>query len=256
MGVKKLKLRDKLLLTLALFGDLGEELRDPGGAVSASYKNLYGFVPKNYKRTNYRMLVQRMTTAHQIEKTIKNGEVYIVLKNRKGVINNFFPFTRLQENWDNKLRIVIFDIGEVNRKRRDLLRKKLIELGFGMWQKSVWITPLGIEDDFREFLETQALKNFVFIFTIDSKEIGNVKAFAEQVWKISRSNEAYSNWIEEVKNVKKGTEEFYDLQERFWKILIRDPGLPHVFLPSFWKGKEAMGFFKKFYITKTIDKYT
>lgn len=248
MGLKKLKLRDKLLLTLALFGDYAEETTDPAGIMSASYKNLYGFVPKRYKRTNYRMLVHRMVKTYQIGKVIKEGEVYLVLKNRKGVISNFFPFARLQENWDNKLRIVIFDIGEVNRKSRDSLRKKLLELGFGMWQKSVWTTPLGIEDDFKEFLQVHNLTDFVFIFSVDFKEIGNLKAFADQVWKISELNNDYSNWIEQVKNSKKGTEEFYNLQERFWKILMRDPWLPQAFLPHLWKGKEATQLFKRIFV--------
>jgi DNA-binding transcriptional regulator PaaX len=50
------------------------------------------------------------------------------------------------KKWDEKWRVLIFDIREARRKTRDLLRRQLISLGFKQLQRSVWITPYECED--------------------------------------------------------------------------------------------------------------
>lgn len=65
--------------------------------------------------------------------------------------------------WDNKWRILIFDIPEITRIKREALRGKLKELGFSMLQKSVWVHPypcnkeLEILRDFFGFKEVDYL---------------------------------------------------------------------------------------------------
>jgi len=41
--------------------------------------------------------------------------------------------------WDGKWRVLIFDIAHEKRSYREALRGKLKELGFFLWQKSVWV---------------------------------------------------------------------------------------------------------------------
>lgn len=53
---------------------------------------------------------------------------------------------RNKNKWDGKWRIVIFDIWEKSRKKRDFLRRELIEFGFVRLQNSVWVTPYECED--------------------------------------------------------------------------------------------------------------
>lgn len=48
--------------------------------------------------------------------------------------------------WDKRWRIVIFDIPEDRRKARDLLRDRLIAIGFVRLQASVWVYPHDCED--------------------------------------------------------------------------------------------------------------
>ena len=53
---------------------------------------------------------------------------------------------RLENKWDGRWRIVIFDIWEKSRKKRDFLRNELAEFGFIKLQNSVWITPYECEE--------------------------------------------------------------------------------------------------------------
>lgn len=53
-----------------------------------------------------------------------------------------------KRRWDHKWRIVIFDIPEKLRGRRDFLRKELREFDFHQLQKSVWVSPYPILAEF------------------------------------------------------------------------------------------------------------
>ena len=50
--------------------------------------------------------------------------------------------------WDGRWRILIFDIPEKMRGKRDFLRKELRDFGFYPLQKSVWAYPYALPSDF------------------------------------------------------------------------------------------------------------
>lgn len=52
-----------------------------------------------------------------------------------------------QEKWDGSWRVIVFDVPEKKRVARDLLRKKLKEMKFYKWQKSVFLTPWECKDE-------------------------------------------------------------------------------------------------------------
>ncbi len=49
------------------------------------------------------------------------------------------------EKWDKKWRVVIFDIKEKERVKRDYFRNVLRQVGFFRLQQSVWVFPYHIE---------------------------------------------------------------------------------------------------------------
>jgi len=51
------------------------------------------------------------------------------------------------KKWDGKWRIVIFDIAQLQKIKRDAFRGKLRELGFFPLQKSIWIHPFKCADE-------------------------------------------------------------------------------------------------------------
>lgn len=58
------------------------------------------------------------------------------------------------KKWDNKWRILIFDINERERIKREALRGKIKELGLFKLQKSIWIHPYDFS------FEVEELKKF------------------------------------------------------------------------------------------------
>jgi len=51
-----------------------------------------------------------------------------------------------KKKWDGKWRVVIFDIKEVKRGRRDQVRKSIVRFGFLKLQNSVWVYPYDCEE--------------------------------------------------------------------------------------------------------------
>ncbi len=72
---------------------------------------------------------------------------------------------------DGIWKIVIFDIPESDRYVRNVLRRKLQDLGFKKWQNSIWISPYELDKDLENELSVLAKKHFVrLIKTTDINE--------------------------------------------------------------------------------------
>lgn len=58
-----------------------------------------------------------------------------------------------RQQWDGKWRIFIFDVLEKARHERDFLRCYLKDFGAKELQKSVWVSPYNIEEEWELFLK-------------------------------------------------------------------------------------------------------
>src|SRR3989338_5822797 len=135
---KKLRMVDRLLLGLAFIDEvLGDPIRF--GNLAHQYGKLGFWVPRNYQGGPFKQLLYRMLKTGSIEKRVTNGEPELILtgSGRKLVERKFSMFKQQQKHWDGYWRLIIFDIPEKERNKRQRLRNKLLELGFGMWQKSI-----------------------------------------------------------------------------------------------------------------------
>lgn len=248
---KLLRPSDRILLALGLLGDVLEEMHDAGGLMTAGYNALYGWTPKGYRRHNFVRVFSRELKTANIEKVIKGDKVYFRLtgKGEKRLARDF-PLASFQKRrWDGNWRIVIFDISEKKRKVRDRLRAKLRELGLGMMQESVWITPFDITLDLREFLKVVGLEEDTFVL-VARQDLGEgSRRLAERIWQLDRLNEKYQKilreWQEE-KGSGKGEELIKKLRLEYLEVLINDPFLPRELLPSNWAREKVERLTKSF----------
>jgi len=88
---------------------------------------------------------------------------------KKGIkrinFSKFFKLSLDKKKKDGLWRIVIFDIPEKQRVRRDLLRQKLKEFDFKMIQKSVFASPYICEKEISELCKILGFKKEVSILT-------------------------------------------------------------------------------------------
>lgn len=105
----------------------------------------------------------------------RNSQTYISLTKKGKRRAGKFQIDSLQikkpNHWDGKYRIVIFDISNKRRIKREALRGKLIELDFLQLQKSVWVCPYPCEK------EIKLLQEF---FGLTSKELRLI--VADTIW--------------------------------------------------------------------------
>ena len=156
---KKLKIYEKLLLGLALSADVLIDFYQEG---MAAYKHRYFFDPwlgPDYTPSSLASSLNYMLKTGYIEKVIKKGKPYLRLtsKANKKLKRDFSIFRMQKRKWDGKWRMVIFDIKEKFKLVRKALRDKLKQLGFGMLQKSVYISPYDFEEDMYQFLKNKKL---------------------------------------------------------------------------------------------------
>ncbi len=244
---KLLRQKDIFLLTLAGIRDAVEEIRDPLCLVSTAYENMYGFVPKQYRRHNFSLLVGRSFKTGYIERVIKNEKAYLRLTSvGKELIQREFPIMSLTRKWNKKWIIVIFDIEEASRGQRSMLRNMLKNVGFGMLQQSVWITPLPIGQDMKEFISHQGFSDSAFVLEISHMLLGDPKILTERVWRLDRLEEEYLNLKEEKerligsiksidgrhnKRYKEVEEKLRDQKKKLLEFLVTLPPLPRELFP-------------------------
>ena len=76
---------------------------------------------------------------------------------------------RYKTESDDELKIIIFDIPEKERQKRDWLRSVLKNLKFSMLQKSVWAGKIKLPKQFLEDLSKNKIIPYVDIFTISKR---------------------------------------------------------------------------------------
>lgn len=84
----------------------------------------------------------------------------------RGALLKYFRSTG--QKWDNKWRVVIFDIPEELQRERVKFRRKLKSLGFYMLQKSVFIFPYSCEEEVARFANYFKVGDYINILISES----------------------------------------------------------------------------------------
>jgi len=199
------------------------------------------------KRSLYN-LVSEGVKVGDIRKVRKDGQIYLqITAAGKDYLKREFPVFRWQNvEWDGLWRMVAYDIEEKRRDTRDLLRWKLEELGFGMLQRSLWVTPHDVTQPLREFLETEQLVPEVYVLEAKRLFAGDDRLLARQIWPLDELGLAYEDWLDRAEKVGKSKDKRQELKEEFLGILKADPCLPKKLLPRDWVGERAAERFRKF----------
>lgn len=91
--------------------------------------------------------------------TDKGKELVSYIENR---------FLILQEPWDKKFRVVIFDVPEKKRYWRIFLKRELELMQFQQLQKSVYIGKFPLPASLIKEIEADDMGKFVYIFTVEN----------------------------------------------------------------------------------------
>jgi DNA-binding transcriptional regulator PaaX len=138
-------------------------------AILRAYFRKKKFDRGRFKHSLNRLRDQKLLIWKEIGDQI---EIKITEKGKQRALR--FKFEEMEipkpEKWDEKWRMVIFDIPEKKKLARNVLRDKLKQLGFYRLQKSVFIYPYECQEIISFFREIYEVRSYVHYLVIESVE--------------------------------------------------------------------------------------
>ena len=111
-----------------------------------------------FKNLEYRKLVSS-----------KDGNLWFTKKGREWVRLRKYKSLKIKnQKWDGKWRIVIFDVPENLRSKRNQLQRKFKLLGLYMLQKSVFVCPYPCEEELDYVADYLTLNPYIDILLANS----------------------------------------------------------------------------------------
>lgn len=103
----------------------------------------------------------------------RSGQIYISLTGKGKRKAGWMQIDNLEikrtKKWDKKWRMVMFDIAQIKRQEREALRGKLKQLGFYLFQKSIWVIPYNCDKEIGMLKKFFGLKDSeIRLITIDN----------------------------------------------------------------------------------------
>ncbi len=150
--------------------------------------------------------------------------------------------------WDEKFRLVLFDVPEEQRQIRDAIRNYIKKLGAGQWQRSVWVIWRPLPKGFWDKLSANGWARYVYVVeTVSIAGVSSAVQFASKVWNLEDLNKRYSaileDWQEGYTKYQDDAEELSVLANKltahYLDAASEDPFLPPQLLFSDWHGEEA-----------------
>lgn len=157
---------------------------------------------------------------------------YLLQKGREELLRQFPLMEWRKHSWDGKWRVVMYDLPENIKPKRDLLRNWLKRLGFGRWQMSVWISPHPVSEKIHQIITESGLEQYCSVHESIRVTGQSDKKFADQIWNLSKLNQKYYELLNQPIS--------FQNQRQVFEMLMDDPMLPAELLPHDWQWDNIM----------------
>ncbi len=212
-----------------------------------------------------RVAVSRMMKNGLLQSEKKGNKSYYTLTPRgvsriEEAARRIYKLT--SHEWDQKWRIIMYNIPEEKRQIRDEVRKELQWSGFGCLSNGCWVSPNNFEKEINLLISKYKIEEYVHLFLSDHKGPHSDLQLVEKCWPLHEIEEKYEQFIDAYSKkyivhqsiIQKGQmtdEECFvertNLVHEYRKFLFVDPGLPKDLLPERWNGDHAALLFNQYY---------
>jgi len=171
----------------------------------------------------------------------KLGRRLVVTSRGHQIFYKDYPLAKLrQQKWDGLWTVVMYDFPEKERLRRQMIRRRLIALGFGCPQISLLVSPLPVEEPVHQLLQGERVTEKVWILRAE-------RVLGMENWQVVQRSwpqlEELQVLYEELVEVLPQAKEEASLKEEwvryFMAVNNADPYLPAELLPRDWSGVEC-----------------
>jgi len=92
-------------------------------------------------------------------------------------VKSLLNFKKAKMKWQKKWYLVLFDVPEIQRNKRDYLRRFLLKLGFYPYQKSVYLFPYECEKEIRlikKIVEGSKYMSYIVAEKIENEKLAKI----------------------------------------------------------------------------------
>ncbi len=234
--------RTKILLSLFLLSDVSFS----PVILDEKVQTVFDFSLNQKTRTTLTQLVKEAC----IEKT-QDGDNTTCNLTEKGFheLSLEFPsFRFLKNKWDQKWRVISYEIPESKREIRDRLRREMQGWGLGPWHRSFWLTPHPVIPELNKLVSGRVEEQYIQAFESDHV-FGDKNLLIEKVWGKTgldkRYREMFKQWHDILSHDGEKNEKLMKVVDCYIPLLRDDPGLPEELIGKNWIGFEALNIFKE-----------
>ncbi len=194
-----------------------------------------------------RGLVQRLQGGREVDARIYK----LTEAGRAAAAGGRLPPERWARAWDGQWRMLSFDIPQSEASVRMRLRRRLLDVGFGAVQRSVWVTPDPVSDivaDMPEFAQRPGS-----LLLLEGRPAGGAsdESLVSAAWDFTRINRAYDDYLKILAAHPPASGAASGITKTAWKkwlkteaagwqhAVAQDPLLPDALLPAGYRGKTA-----------------
>lgn len=183
----------------------------------------------------------------------------ILSETGRGVLPDYFnPEKMWGRKWNKVWYLLVYDVPEVDRKYRNVLRQFLKRMRLGCLQQSVWVTPNDIRPEFDDLVMAASAGAFAYLFEARTVLGLPNRRVVEDAWNFDRVNELQEYYCsvaeENIARLLEGVhrvEELAELMrislEGYHGAFVEDPLLPASLLPVDYQGRRALGLHRKLF---------
>jgi len=122
---------------------------------------------KNRKKFDQLMYQLKKTDCIRVKVIENKKEIIITKKGLSKVLKASFRNQEYDNREDGKWIMVIFDIPQRHPKARNLFKSILKNLGYKLFQQSVWVTPYDVLEKTERLFKIHSLEVYAKIFIVE-----------------------------------------------------------------------------------------
>jgi DNA-binding transcriptional regulator PaaX len=157
-----------ILLSLKEYGELVVENLPSSYPAFAVLKETFGSNSKNkFKKKTIKVNISRLKKQGLVREDEKR-KIILSEKGKEMVDYIYDRYSILERPWDERIRVVIFDIPEKKKYLREWFRQELGLLEFKALQKSVFVGKYPLPKSLYQEISKNGLFEQIYVFTIDN----------------------------------------------------------------------------------------
>lgn len=210
-----------------------------------SVKIFQNCLPDEIRPSTANMYLWRLYKRGYISKIKKGKNVFVsLIANFWEMKSDYVTLKRkaYQRGWDKKWRILIYDIPDTKKYKREQLRYCLKQLGFGMVQESCWVSCYDYSKVLYDFFKDKGILDYICIYEGKFYAGMDIDRLINRVWNLHNLFDGYQSLIEFCKEsiefIKTEDAEprayyqrYHKIYKEYRQLLYRDPFLPDTFVP-------------------------